>query len=265
MTDNLLTIIQGDAVAELRKLPSESVQMACTSPPYDNLRTYGGFSWDFEATARELYRVMCAGGIVCWNVNDSVVDGSETLTSCKQKIFFREQCGFRVHDTMIYERTNFGHPEKTRYHNLFEYVFIFSKGAPRTFNPICDKRNIWAGSGTFGVNSVRLADGSMSVRPRNIITQWGMRGNVWRGPTSGQEKVCNGSIHPAVMPEWLAHDLVLSFSNIGDTVLDPMAGSGTTGQVALELGRKAILIELNPKYIELIEQRCSVTPGLALA
>jgi site-specific DNA-methyltransferase (adenine-specific) len=260
----MLTILQGDALTRLRELPDESVQCCVTSPPYDNLRTYCGFSWDFEAIAKELYRVMCAGGIVCWNIGDSVVDGSETLTSAKQKIFFREQCDFRVHDTMIYEKSNFGHPERSRYHQLYEYVFILSRGKPRVFNPICDKRNTWAGTGTFGRNSVREKDGSMGIRKRNLITEFGMRGNVWRGPTSGQEgQLCNGSIHPAVMPEWLAHDLVLSWSNVGDTILDPFAGSGTTGMVALELSRKAILIELNPKYCDLIRKRCTVTPGFA--
>jgi DNA modification methylase len=264
--NNQLAILQGDALTRLRELPDESVHCCVTSPPYDNLRTYGGFAWDFEGIALELYRVMCSGGTVCWNIGDSVVDGSETLTSAKQKIFFREQCGFRIHDTMIYEKSNFGHPEKNRYHNLFEYIFILSKGAPKTFNPIRDKRNIWAETGTFGRNSVRERDGTMSVRTRNLISEYGMRGNVWRGNTAGQEgQLCKGSIHPAVMPEWLAHDLVLSWSNVGDTILDPFAGSGTTGQVALELGRKAILIELNPKYVELIKQRCDVTPGLALA
>ncbi len=263
--NDLFTLLEGDAVANLRTLETGSVQCVVTSPPYDALRTYGGFTWDFEATAKELYRVMCAGGIVCWNIGDAIIDGSETLSSFKQAIFFKERCGFRVHDTMIYEKHNFAHPEINRYHQLFEYVFILTKESPRCFNPLRDKRNSWAGTGTFGRNSVREPDGSMSVRPRTLISEFGMRGNIWKGLTGGSETLCNGSIHPAVMPEWLAHDLILSWSNVGDMVLDPFGGSGTTGRCAIELGRKAILIELNPKYCDLIRQRTNVTPGLALA
>lgn len=264
MNYDLLTVLQGDCVERMQEIPDGSVQLCVTSPPYDQLRTYGGFTWDFEKTAKQLYRILCDGGIVCWNVGDSVVDGSETLTSAKQKIFFREECGFRIHDTMIYERANFGQPERVRYHQLFEYIYILSKGAPRCFNPLKDKPNKYAGTGTFGRNTLREEDGTMGERKRNIIEPFGMRGNVWRGNTRGQEDLCDGSVHPAPMPKWLAHDLILSWSNVGDTVIDPLAGSGTTGKEALELGRKAILIELNPAYIDIINQACHVTPGLAL-
>lgn len=260
-----LRILHGDCVERMRTLDAGSVQLVVTSPPYDDLRTYGGHSWDFEATARELHRVLCYGGVVCWNVGDSVVDGSETLTSFRQAIFFKEVCGFRVHDTMIYAKTNFAHPEKRRYHQLFEYIFILSKGSPRCFNPIMDKRNIWAGTGTFGRNSIRERNGEMSVRPRNLIREFGMRGNVWTGDTAGQEgQLCKGSIHPACMPKWLARDSILSWSDPGDTVLDPFAGSGTTGKAAIENARNAILIEINKAYLPVIERECSVTLGLSL-
>lgn len=259
-----IDIICGDALTELQKFPSESVQCCVTSPPYDDLRKYGGHSWNFEGIATELTRVMVPGGVICWNVGDSVVDGSETLSSSKQKIFFREQCGLRIHDTMIYERSNFGQPEKVRYHQMFEYVFILSKGAPRCFNPLRDKPNAWAGTKTFGKNTLRESDGTMGERRRNIITEFGMRGNVWKGLTRGQGDCCDGVDHPAMMPKWLAHDLILSWSNIGDTVIDPFGGSGTTGKQALELGRNAILIDINSTFVELMKKTCDVTPGLPL-
>ncbi len=266
--NDLLIILEGDAVENLRTLETGSVQCVVTSPPYDNLRTYGGFTWDFEATALELYRVMCDGGIVCWNVNDSVVDGSETLTSCKQKIFFREVCGFRIHDTMIYEKNNPANPsnDQMRYNQCVEYVFVLSKGKPRAFNPIIDKPNASAGVMRYGKKERRSSNGEPSgvyFSDRFPAAEFGLRSNCWRGNTSAQENPCQSKEHPAMMPEWLAHDLVLSWSNVRDTVLDPFAGSGTTGKVALELGRKAILIDL--KYQELQRQRCNVTPGLALA
>lgn len=260
----MIDIRQGDCLEVLRTMDSESVHCCVTSPPYDNLRTYGGFAFDFERTAIELFRVLVPGGIICWNVGDSVVDGSETLTSFRQAIFFKDVCGFRVHDTMIYEKTNFGHPERRRYHQLFEYVFILSKNEPRCFNPIKDKKNAWAGTGPFGVSTMRCANGEQKPKKRNIIAEYGMRGNVWRCKTAGQENVCTPIDHPAVMPYGLCRDLILSWSNPGDTVLDPLAGEGTTGRAALELGRKAILIELNPEYVRLAKQRTLVTPGLRL-
>lgn len=261
-----LTIIHGNAPDELAKLPAGSVQCCVTSPPYDDLRTYGGsLKFDFEAVASAIHRILVPGGICCWNVNDQVIDGSETLTSCEQKIFFRRQLGMLIHDTMIYQKLNFSHPEKNRYHQVFEYVFILSKGKPRVFNPIRDRINLTAGCiGNFGVNSFTERDGSKSVRSKKVTSEFGMRHNVWLGKTRGQEEMCVELQHPAMMPKWLARDLVLSWSNEGDTILDPLAGSGTTGQVALEHGRHAILIEANADYLPLIRHRTNVTPGLPL-
>lgn len=256
-----IQILTGDCRTTLATLPEKSVQCCITSPPYDNLRTYGGgVSWNFEDTARELYRVMCDGGVICWNVGDSVIGGSETLSAFKQAIFFKDSVGFRVHDTMIYEKSNFGHPEKTRYHQLFEYIFILSKGKPRCFNPIKDKKNIYAGTGALGVATMREADGSLKPRKRNIITEFGMRGNVWKCNTASQEAVCQALPHPAMMPRSLCRDLMLSWSREGDTILDPFFGSGTTGLVAQQHGRSCIGIELNAEYVKLAEKRCGIIP-----
>lgn len=254
----MLTKLEGNARDVLKTLPEASVELVVTSPPYDNLRTYGGhneFDWDcFTEVARELFRVLVDGGVCCWNVGDQVINGSETLNSFRQAIYFKDEAGFRVHDTMIYGKTNFGQPERVRYHQLFEYVFILSKGAPRAFNPIKDKRNAYAGTGTLGKNNMREASGEMSERDRNIISEFGMRGNIWIGNTRGQEDVCNSNAHPAMMPKWLARDLIYSWSNVGDTVLDPFAGSGTTAQQALALHRKSIAIEINPNYLQSIDE-----------
>jgi len=261
-----LRIIHGDCVERMRELPPASVQLVVTSPPYDDLRTYGGHSWNFEATARELYRVLCEGGICCWNVGDSVVDGSETLTAFKQAIWFKDALGFRVYDTMIWHKLNFSNPESVRYHQLFEYVFILSKGKPRCFNPIKDKRNAQAGMvGTIGRNTFQKRDGSRETRSTYITQEFGMRGNVWTGKTAGQENMGKSLVHPALMPKWLARDLIISWSNPDDTVLDPFAGSGTTGRAAIENARNAILIEVNEAYLPVIERSCDVTPGLALS
>ena len=244
-------VLTGDSVEMLKTIESGTVQCCVTSPPYDKLRTYkNGVKWDFKGTARELYRVLCPGGVLCWNVGDAVVSGAETLTSMRQAIYFVDVVGFRMHDTMIWKKSNFANPEKVRYHQLFEYVFVLSKGVPRTFNPIKDKKNVYAGTGTVGDNTARQPDGSFVKRKRNIIEPLGMRGNVWEGNTRGQEDMCEELKHPAMMPRWLARDLIRSWSNPGDIVLDPFAGSGTTGQEAKKLGRKYILIDNESEYVK---------------
>jgi DNA modification methylase len=261
-----LTVLTGDCVAEMAKLEAGFVQLAVTSPPYDSLRSYEGFKFDFKATAYELFRVLCDGGVLCWNVGDSVVNGSETLTSMRQAIHFVDHAGFRMHDTMIYEKSNGSKPNPRRYNQVFEYIFVLSKGVPVTVNLIRDKRNVTAGKSVFGKHTMRQKDGSMTTRKNRLIAaEYGVRGNVWKGNTRGQEDVCESLPHPAMMTKWLARDLILSFSNIGDLVLDPMAGSGTVGKMAIETGRRAIMIDSSAEYTTLIQEQCNVTPGLALA
>lgn len=261
----MIEIHQGDWVERLRELPDDSVDLTVTSPPYDDLRTYGGHKWDFASGALQLFRVTKPGGVVCWNVGDATIKGTETLTSFRQAIYFKDVCGFFVHDTMIYMKSNGSKPNPRRYNQVMEYIFIFSKGVPSTVNLIRDKPNVTAGKSVFGKHTMREKDGSMTLRKNRIVAaEFGVRGNVWLGNTRGQEDVCQALPHPAMMPKWLARDLVLSFSNPGDTVLDPMAGSGTTGMAAIETGRNTILFENNPDYIPVIQQSCNITPGFKL-
>lgn len=252
-----IKIIHGDSACMMTSMDSESIHLCVTSPPYDKLRDYGNHAWDFENTARQLFRVMVPGGIVCWNVNDSVIDGCETLTSCKQKIFFAEQAGFRVHDTMIWEKTHVGTPDSTRYHQMFEYIFILSKGAPRVFNPIKDRKNIWAGlNPAFGKNTKRKPNGEMrTLTSRAICDEFGLRKNVWKGNSRAQEEPCKKLPHHAMMPRWLAKDLIRSFSDEGDTVLDPFAGSGTVGWMARDMGRNCVMIDIDKHAIGLMRRK----------
>jgi DNA modification methylase len=255
-------VIHGDSVEVLCGFADGAFQLCVTSPPYDDLRTYGGHSWDFEGTARELYRTICDGGIVCWNVGDAVVNGSETLSSFKQAIFFKEQCGFLVHDTMIWHKPNFSNPSSTRYHQLFEYIFILTKGKPRCFNPIKDKPNKYP-NGPWGKNTFRKANGEMGERAFKPAKPFGMRGNVWSGNTVGQENGCRALKHPAQMPKWLARDLIISWSNEGDHVVDPFSGSGTTAMQAIALKRKATSIDSNLEYVNLMRSLLVAIPLLA--
>jgi site-specific DNA-methyltransferase (adenine-specific) len=189
-------------------------------------------------------------------VGDATVDGSETLTSMRQAIHFKDVCGLNVHDTMIYEKVNFANPSTNRYHQMWEYVFVLSKGSPKTFHPIQDKKNLYP-NGPWGANTFRKANGKMDNRKIKPAQEMGMRGNVWFGNTAAQEAICQSNEHPAMMPGWLAADHIMSWSNPRDVVLDPFNGSGTTSKAAKELNRQWIAIEINEAYCQLAKERMS--------
>lgn len=244
----------GDAKDILKNIENNSIDFILTSPPYDNLRDYKGFSFSFKEIAQELFRILKNGGVMVWIVGDSVINGSESLSSFYQAIYFKE-IGFKIHDTMIYQKNNFSNPSKTRYHQIFEYMFVVSKGNPKTFNPIIDRKNIYAGYTSLGENTTRKRDGSFTKQKKRVIKEFGMRYNIWKGNTSGQENMCKSIKHPATFPLWLARDHIKSWSNEGDIVLDPFMGSGTTGVACKELNRKFIGCEVEESYLEMAKER----------
>ena len=250
----MIQLMQGDCLGRMKEIPDGSIDLTVTSPPYDNLRTYNGNNeqWGehvWRAVLEDLYRVTAGGGVVVWVVGDATIKGGETGTSFRQALHAME-CGFRLHDTMIYDKAGAGGAKgsNSAYWNGFEYMFVFSKGKPRTFNPIKDRKNS-AGGRTVTVTSRTAAGGSTEPR-RVTVGEHGKRFNVWQIKEGKRQK-----LHPAVFPENLAHDHILSWSNEGDTVLDPFMGSGTTGKMAKQLGRNFIGIELDPGYFEIAEKR----------
>lgn len=246
-------IIQGDCLEVMKTLEDNSIDLTVTSPPYDSLRTYNGFSWDFEWVAKELYRITKKGGVVVWVVGDQTVKWSESWTSFKQALYFKE-CGFNLHDTMIWIKEQLAFPDKNRYYNAFEYMFVFSKWKPNTFNPIEDKKNraYWR----FVDNSgERKKDGSIRKERScagQAIKEYWVRWNYW---LLFNQSRWEHSKHPATFPEKLAEDHILSWSNEWDTVLDCFAGSGTTLKMAHKNNRKYIGIEISEEYINIIKQR----------
>lgn len=245
-----------DCVEGMRQLPDESVDFTVTSPPYDNLRTYNGFSWDFEATAKELYRVTKEGGVVVWIVGDSTIKGSESGTSFKQALFFKE-CGFNLHDTMIWNKGSFAFPSKNCYHQVFDYMFIFSKGKPKALNFIKDRKNLYIGErGASG----RKKNGERNKGKSCVREEFGKRFNIWTFPIGGghstKDKIAH--LHPAIFPEQLAQDHILSWSNEGDVVLDPFMGSGTTAKMALLNNRNYIGFEISKEYCDIAKNRIEV-------
>lgn len=253
-----MKIIQGDCILEMRKLQTDSIDLTVTSPPYDNLRTYNGYSFDFENTAKELFRITKNGGVVVWIVGDETKNGSESGTSFRQALYFKE-IGFKLHDTMIYEKNGAAYPagiKSIRYSNVFEFMFVFCKSKIKTHNLIKDKMNKWAGTSTFGESTNRQKDGSLKSSGKRVIGDFGFRDNIWRinnGKGFGGDEFSNR--HPAVFPEALANDHILTWSNPSDVVLDPFMGSGTTGKMAVLNGREFIGIDISSEYCELAKRR----------
>lgn len=244
-----------DCLDTMRSMDDKTIDLVVTSPPYDNLRSYNGYSFDFESIAKELYRVMKDGGVVVWVVSDATIKGSETGTSFRQALFFKE-CGFNLYDTMIWEKTT-RLPTEGRYYNAFEYMFIFSKGKPKTLNFICDHKNKTVGGKRKKDKTINKGKHELMDNAEMVITpEYSRRCNIWR-IHSGKNPETKG--HPAVFPEELAKDHIITWSNEGDVVYDPFMGSGTTAKMAKLLGRNYIGSEISEEYCEIINERLKKT------
>ena len=257
-------VIHGDCLDELKKLPDNSVDLVLTSPPYDSAREYkGNLAWDFEKTASELTRIIKPNGVIVWNVADQTKDFCESLTSFKQAISFVENHQCLLVDTIVYAKNNFPapYPNIKRYAHCFEYVFVLAKTKSFTFNPLKDRPNNNAGKRS--VSSSRNVDGTMRKLPSSITPATSIRTNVWTYTTGWRHSYTDEIVkgHPAVMHIQLAKDVISSFSNPRDVVLDPFLGSGTTALAAKMLNRQYIGIEREKDYVEIAEARLkSINP-----
>ncbi len=250
-------IIEGNCLDVLCGFQDNLVDMTLTSPPYDNLRSYKGFVFPFEEIANELYRITKDGGVVVWVVNDATIKCSETGTSFKQALYFKE-IGFNLHDTMIFQKKNpIPQIYKKRYNGTFEYMFIFSKGVVKTHNPIkidCLHAGLKLNGTTYKNYSRGEQTRSKMAKP---VKKQKIKGNIWEYVVGKNKEDQDAKGHPAPFPCSLARDHISSWSNPGDLVLDPMSGSGTTCLAALQLGRDYIGIDVSHDYCELAKQRIS--------
>ena len=246
----------GDNCDLLGQLPRECIDLVVTSPPYDDLRTYGVHSWDFFGVAWQLKRVLKPGGVIVWVVADATKDGSETGSSMEQALHFK-RLGLNLHDTMIYKKAggspNIHHP---RYVHCFEYMLVLSLGTPKTFNPVKRKKNKTAGAVEYPKpKTQRNGERKHYQVEKWIAPETSVDVNVWEynvGTASGDSGMGD---HPAYFPEALAGDHIATWSNPGDLVLDPFSGSGTTAKAAKELGRRFLGLEINPEYCAIAERR----------
>ena len=259
-------IYNENCLETMAKMPDNFIDLTVTSPPYDDLRTYKGYSFDFENVAKELWRITKQGGVVVWVIGDETKNFCETFSSFNQAIFFNK-CGFNLLDTMIYLKSGYApaYPTLRRYANQFEYMFVFSKGKPKTFNPVqVDKteltklRQVNKMPSTF-----RQKDGTTIKKNTQNFNDKKSASNVWRlitGTNGHSDKIAFK--HPATFPEKLANDHIISWSKENDLVYDPFMGSGTTAKMAILNNRKYIGSEISEEYCKIIENRIKECGGL---
>jgi len=252
--DEWVVIYHADCRDILSLTPDKSIDLVPTSPPYDDLRLYGGQPFCFDGIPNLVFRVLLSGGVCVWIVSDQVKDGSETGSSFRQALSFLDN-GFNLHDTMIYAKDGYRFPESVRYLQQFEYMFVFSKGSPKVFNPIQQKhKNNYVISKYM---TQRQRDGSLVGKVYSSSHDFQL-GNIWfydvgYMKSSKQDFVFE---HPAIFPEALIEDHIISWSNPNDIILDPFLGSGTTAYCAKKLNRRCIGIEIEEKYCEISAKRC---------
>lgn len=240
-----------DCLSTMKRMEDNSIDFVITSPPYDNLRNYNGYCFDFENVAKELYRIMKEGGVVIWVVGDSMEKGSETLTSFRQALYFKE-IGFNVNDTQIYAKHNPMPTGGKRYHQCFEYMFCLSKGTPKTFNPIMEETKY------HGIANMknRGKEGKLEYTKKERTTEKKI-GNIFYYSIGGgiSTKDKEAFEHPAIFPEKLVEDQMKTWSNEGDTIYDPFMGSGTTGKIAYLTNRNYIGSEISEEYCNIAKKR----------
>jgi len=251
MAEYIDKIHNEDCLITMNNLPTECVDMVITSPPYDDIRNYNGYEFEFEKIASELFRIIKKGGVIIWVVADATIDGSETGTSFQQALYFKK-IGFRLHDTMIYYKNNPMLQTGNRYHQHFEYMFCFSKESPKTFNPITEETKYRG----FANMKNRGQNGSLDYE-KIERTKEKKVGNVFfysvGGGISTKDKVAYN--HPAIFPEKLVYDQILTWSNENDIIYDPFMGSGTTAKIAHLLNRKWFGSEISKEYCKIAEER----------
>jgi DNA modification methylase len=255
-------IYNEDCIETMKRMQDNYIDMTISSPPYEKLRDYNkNFEWNFskfKLIVGELYRVSKDGGIVVWVVGDQTTNGSESGVSFMQALWFKK-IGFNLHDTMIYEKDGLAFPDTNRYYQKFEYMFVLSKGKPKTINLLCDRKNKYIGDTVRG--HYRNNDGKLKIKSgvinKNISKEYGVRFNIWKYGTGWMKSYKEEYLknHPAIFPEQLVKDHLMSWTKENDLVYDCFMGSGTTAKCCIELNRNFIGSEISAEYCEIANRR----------
>ena len=252
------SIIEGNCVEVMKSFDDNVIDLTVTSPPYDDLRSYKGYVFPFEDIAKELYRITKSGGVLVWVVADATIDATETGTSFRQSLYFKE-IGFTLHDTMIFRKKNpIPQIYRKRYNNEFEYMFVLSKGVVKTHNPImvdCMHAGLELNGTTYKNYSKNEQTREKMAKP---VKDKKIKGNIWEYVVGKKQEDQEAKGHPAPFPCELVRDHIKSWTNQGDVVFDPMCGSGTTPRVAAEMNRNYIGIDISHQYCELARKRIKI-------
>jgi len=249
-----MTLFNENCLETMSRMADESIDMVLTSPPYDNLRTYNGYAFDFEAISKELTRIIKPGGVIVWVVGDQTIKGSESGTSFRQALSFIQN-GLNLHDTMIWQKTNPMPKVKTkRYFDCFEYMFVFSKGQPKSFNPIMQPTK--QGGKIYNSTTKQITAGKERVQKTFVLNHERFKDNIW--PIAVAQ---NKTGHSAVFPLQLANDHVITWSQLNDLIYDPFMGSGTTAIAAAKHGRRWVGSEISSEYAEMAMKRIEEMKG----
>ncbi len=250
-------IINADCIKATARLPANSIDLVMFSPPYDGIRDYKkGWIFDFPALGKNLYRLVKDGGVCAVVINDGTQDFAKSLTSFRLVLNWCDTAGWRLFETCIYQRDgNPGAWWKRRFRVDHEYIFLFLKGKkPKTF----DKEPLMVPSkhaGRIYSGTDRLTSGKFKKIDHKPVKRMKCRGTVWKYPTSNTEGNRTKLQHPATYPDPLAQDIIQCFSEPGDTVLDPMCGSGTTCVMAMKMKRQYMGIDINEEYCQIARKR----------
>lgn len=250
-------------IETLKRMEDNTIDLTLTSPPFGHQRSYEGFSWDPDVLASLLYEKTAEGGVCVWVIGNPTVKGSETGEAFEQALIFQD-AGWRINDTIIFAKNNpLPGDCGPRYRQTFDFMFIFSKGRPKTFNPIMEPTKN-AGK-TY--KSLRVTEDGRGATEEGLrITKTERKkGNIFYynvGSASSKDKIAFE--HPAIFPEKLAEDMISSWTNEGDLVFDPFSGASTSGIASYQLKRNFILSEISPKYCELSQRRFNTRFGFKL-
>ncbi|MBR1921447.1 MAG: site-specific DNA-methyltransferase [Kiritimatiellae bacterium] len=249
-------IICGDSAAVMEKFPDNSIDMVVTSPPYDSIRDYKGFSADLSKIGRETFRVLKEGGIAVVVIQDQTKNYGKTLTSFRLAIDWCDNAGFKLFECLIYKKLGAeGAWWNKRFRVDHEYMMVFLKGdRPAYFNkdplkiPSKHGGKVMTGGGTRLTSGIRIATRAIHINPMKC------RGTVWAYETAGDGSRLKHQ-HPATYPDRLPYDFIQCFCPEKGIVLDPFMGSGTTALAAKSLKRFYVGIDISQEYVDLAERR----------
>jgi site-specific DNA-methyltransferase (adenine-specific) len=245
-----------DCIEGMAKLPEGSVDLMVTSPPYDRIRSYTGFTCDLHETGGLVFRALKEGGIAVMVLQDQTRDFAKSMTSFRTILDWCDEIGFRLFETVIYRKHGSeGAWWKRRFRVDHEYMPIFLKGKrPGYFDkehlkvPSKHGGKVLTGSGN------RRTDGGTNPAVKRRINPLKCRGTVWDYLMAGDKDPLKRK-HPAPFPDQIPLDLIQCFCPPGGIVLDPFMGSGSTAVAAKRLDRRFIGFEISKEYCDIIDER----------